>query len=351
MKFTVNAAAELVGGKIFGNGNLELLRVTKIEEAKQGDLSFLYLPSYLKYLENTSATAVIISPKFDKVNKNLTYIEVEKPEQAILQIIQKFFMPKFELNGISETSVISGSAKIDESAAIGENVFIGNNCSIGKGTKIFHNSVIMDSTIIGENCLIHPNVTLREQTEIGNRVIIHSGTVVGSDGFGYSPNSDGSYTKIPQIGNVVIEDDVELGSNVSIDRAALGSTRILKGTKLDNLVQVAHNVTIGKDTVLSAQTGIAGSTKVGSNCIIAGQVGVVGHIEITDNVIIGAQTGVSKSITKSGKYFGYPAKEMATALRLEAHVRNLPKTADKISSLEKRIEELEKQLNMKNVKD
>ena len=199
--------------------------------------------------------------------------------------------------------------------------------------------------VVGNNCIIYPNVTIREDCVIGDNVIIHSGTVIGSDGFGYAPRKEGGYDKVPQIGNVVLEDDVEIGSNVSIDRAALGSTVIRKGVKIDNLVQIAHNVNVGDNTVISAQTGIAGSTSIGKNCILAGQVGIVGHIEITDNVILGAQSGVSKSISNSGRYFGYPAKDLGTSLRLEGHFRNLPKYAERIKELERKIEELEKNLN------
>ncbi len=212
---------------------------------------------------------------------------------------------------------------------------------LASNTKIYHNSVILENCKIGNNVLIFPNVTIRENSVIGNNVIIHSGTVIGSDGFGFSPNSEGVYQKIPQIGNVVIEDDVEIGSNVSIDRAAIGSTVIGKGVKLDNLIQIAHNVKVGKNTVMSAQTGISGSTKIGENCIMAGQVGCVGHIEIGDNVLIGAQSGISKSLLKPGTYFGSPAKELKTTLKLEAHIRSLPDYLEKIKKLEEKVSQLE----------
>jgi len=206
----------------------------------------------------------------------------------------------------------------------------------------------LNNVEIGNNSLIYQNVSIRENSKIGNRVIIHSGTVIGSDGFGFNPDENGVYKKVPQIGNVIIEDDVELGSNVSVDRAAVGSTIIKRGAKVDNLVQIAHNVMVGEDTVIASQTGISGSTKIGNHCILAGQVGIVGHIEINDNVIIMAKTGIPKSIKKPGKYFGYPAKELQTALRLEAHIRNLPNYVDKIKNLESEINLLKERLDKKD---
>jgi UDP-3-O-[3-hydroxymyristoyl] glucosamine N-acyltransferase len=202
--------------------------------------------------------------------------------------------------------------------------------------------VILENVEIGDNVLIFPTVTIRENSKIGNNVIIHSGSVIGSDGFGYTPNEKGEYVKIPQIGNVIIEDDVEIGSNVSIDRAMLGSTIIKKGSKIDNLVQIAHNVIIGENTAISAQTGVSGSTEIGNNVIVAGQVGFADHLVIADKVIVAAKSGVSKSLTKPGIYFGSPAKEHREALRLEGHIRSLPDYAAKIKELEKRIEELSK---------
>ena len=228
---------------------------------------------------------------------------------------------------------------------------ISRGCRIGKNVKIFHNTVLLEDVEIGDDCLIFQNVSVREKCKIGNRVIIHSGTVIGSDGFGFEPDKEGRFHKIPQIGNVIIEDDVELGSNVSIDRASIGSTVIKRGVKVDNLVQIAHNVYIGEDTIISAQAGISGSTKVGKNCFILGQAGLTGHIEIADNVILIAQSGVSKSITKAGTYFGYPAKELKTAYKLESHIRNLPEYAKKITELEKELKMLKEKLGDKSAGD
>ncbi len=348
MKIKVKDVADLVGGKIIGDEECIISNVSKIQESQPGDLTFLYLPAYQKHLSTTRASAVLLSAKFPKDRTDLTYIEVDNPNNAFQKVILQFFTESLDLEGIDNTSDIDQSVTLGKNTAVGKNVVIEKNCAIGAGTKIFHNTVIMRNSTIGSNVLIYPNVTLRENTVVGDNVIIHSNTVVGSDGFGFSPRKEGGYDKIPQIGNVIIENDVEIGSNVSIDRAAIGSTIIKRGAKIDNLVQIAHNVIIGENTAISAQTGIAGSTIIGKNCIFGGQVGITGHIEIADGVLIGAQSGVSKSITKAGKYFGYPAKELGESLRQEAHIRSLPEYALKIKMLTKKIAELEKIINQNN---
>jgi len=341
MKIKLTEIADLINGNIVGNSEITISNLSNIQDAENGDLAFLYMPSYIEFLETTKASAVLIPPSFEKLNSNLNYIEVEKPNLAFQKIINTFFMPSFNLSEIDKTANIAPSVILSENTAIGINVVVGENSKIGANTKIYHNTVIMENCSIGNNTLIFPNVTIRENTIIGDNVIIHSGTVVGSDGFGYSPDEKGVYHKIPQIGNVIIEDNVEIGSNVSIDRAAVGSTIIHKGVKLDNLIQIAHNVKIGDNTVMSAQTGISGSATIGKNCIFAGQVGSVGHIEIADGVIVGAQSGISKAIKNSGTYFGSPAKEIRTTLRLEGHLRSLPNYVERIKSLEKKLAMLE----------
>ena len=243
---------------------------------------------------------------------------------------------------IHPTAIISTTAKVGNNCTFGSHVFIGERVTIGDNVTILSNSVILEDTVINNDCFIHPNVTIREQTEIGARVIIHSGTVIGSDGFGFSPNANGKYDKIPQVGKVVLEDDIEIGANCCIDRATMGETRIKRGTKLDNLIQIAHNVIIGEDTVIAAQTGISGSTKIGNHCVIAGQVGTAGHITIADNTTIGAQTGITKSITTQGKtYSGYPAKEHNSAKKIEASIRQLPELIREVRDLKNKIIELE----------
>jgi UDP-3-O-[3-hydroxymyristoyl] glucosamine N-acyltransferase len=340
MEVTLKEIAELVNAKIFGNEKIIIKNLAKIEEANPGDLTFLYLPGYNKFFPATRASAILVKPDFKKVRNDITYLEVTDPNKAFFKIINKFFTPAFKLDFVDPSASVHATANIGKNVSLGKNVVVSAGCVIGDNVKIFHNSVLYEDVFIGDDCLIFSNVSIREKCKIGDRVIIHSGTVIGSDGFGYDLDEKGTFHKVHQIGNVIIEDDVELGANVCIDRASTGSTIIKKGVKIDNLVQVAHNVIIGENTAIAAQAGISGSTKVGKNCLLAGQAGVVGHIEITDRVTIMAQTGVSKGISKSGAYFGSPAKEMSTALKLEAHLRSLPDYAAKIHQLENQVKEL-----------
>lgn len=347
MKVSIFDIASLVSGKITGDGDVEINNAAKIEEAQQGDLTFLYSPSYEKFFTTTNASAILVKKGFNKSRDDIIYIEVETPERAFTTVLMKYFNPTFSLEGIATSASIHKSAIIGDGTAIGENVVISPNCKIGNNVRIFHNVVILDNVEIGDDTLIFQNVSMRENCKIGKRVIIHANSVIGSDGFGYIKN-EGRYVKVPQIGNVVIEDDVEIGSNVSIDRAALGSTLIKRGVKLDNLVQVAHNVEIGEDTAISGQSGISGSTKIGKNCIFGGQVGLADHVEIADNVLLAAQSGVAKSILKPGMYFGAPAKERKTAFMLEAHLRNFSEYVERIKALEKELAELKEELAKHN---
>jgi UDP-3-O-[3-hydroxymyristoyl] glucosamine N-acyltransferase len=343
MNLLISKLADFVGGKIYGE-NLSIRSLAKIQEAKAGDLTFLYLPAYEKYFKDTKASAILVKPGFSKTRNDITYIEVKDPNKAFSKITIEYFSPDFKLTGIDSSCFIHPDALIGNNVALGKNVVISAGCKLGNDVKIFHNSVILEDCEIGDDSVIFPNVSIREKSIIGKRVIVHSGTVIGADGFGYFTDEQGKYIKIPQIGNVIIEDDVELGANVTVDRAALGSTIIRSGTKIDNLVQVAHNVEIGKDTVISSQTGISGSTKIGNHCMIAGQVGFIGHIEIADGTIIIAQSGISKSIIKPGKYFGTPAKEFSEALRQEAHIRNLSDYSQRIKLLEEELEKIKMKL-------
>jgi UDP-3-O-[3-hydroxymyristoyl] glucosamine N-acyltransferase len=336
--------AKIIGGEIVVpkglETDIEITQVAKIESAKEGEITFLSNPKYAKYLSLTKASAIIVPKNISDVP--IPAILVDDAYFSFLKIFLIFNPPKEPIKaGIHKTAVIGENTKIGKNVALGAYTVIGDNCSIGDNTKILPNTVISDETEIGNDCLIYANVTLREKTKIGSRVIIHSGTVVGSDGFGFA-KVDGKYTKIPQLGNVVIEDDVEIGSNCSIDRATMGETRIKRGTKLDNLVQVAHNVIIGEDTVIAAQTGIAGSTKVGNNVTIAGQVGIVGHIEIGDGAILAAQSGVSESVPPKAVYFGYPAKPHIEEKRRQVSLKQLPEIIKKIRRFEKELEELKK---------
>ncbi|MDP2365109.1 MAG: UDP-3-O-(3-hydroxymyristoyl)glucosamine N-acyltransferase [Ignavibacteria bacterium] len=347
MKISIKEISSLIDGRISGDDSLEIFNVAKIEDAEPGELTFLYLPSYEKHFPTTKASAIIVKTGFSKSRNDITYIETAAPEKAFFTILRKYFSPQFPLDGIDPSAFVHSTAKIAPNAAIGKNVVVSAGCDIGENTKIFHNTTIAENVSIGSNCLIHSNVSIREDSKIGSNVIIHSGTVVGSDGFGYSTNEKGEYEKIPQIGNVIIEDDVELGSNVSIDRAAIGSTIIKRGCKIDNLVQIAHNVVIGEHTVISSQTGVSGSTKVGDHCILAGQAGLVGHIELGDNVVITAQSGVSKSIIKPGYYSGSPAMEMRSHQKMQAQVRFIPDYVERIKELENQVKSLTELLSKK----
>lgn len=344
MNLTLSEVATITDAKLTGDQDFVVTGLAKIQEAKTGELTFLYLDTYEKFFPLTKASAIFVKDGFNKSRHDITYLEVKDPNKAFFTILIKYFSPNFKLNEIDSSAQIHPSAILGNNVGIGKNVVIGERCKIGDNTSIYHNTVLMNDVSVGNNSLIFPNVSVREECVIGSNVIIHSGTVIGSDGFGFVPGEGGAYIKIPQIGNVIIEDDVEIGSNVSIDRAALGSTLIKRGVKIDNLVQIAHNVVIGEDTAISGQTGFSGSTTVGKHCIFAGQVGVAGHLEIGDNIIVAAQSGVSKSLSKPGTYFGYPAKDRREALRTEGHLRNLSNYAERIKELEKKISELEKKV-------
>ena len=351
MDINLVEAAAFIGGVIYGNKNININNLAKIEEAKPGDLTFLYMSSYEKYFPATNASAILVEPGFKRSREDITYIEVKEPNKAFSKLIIKYFTPEFTLSGVDPSASVHPTAIIGNNTAIGKNVVVSAGCKIGNNVKIFHNTVLLEEVEIGDGSLIFSNVSIREKCKIGKRAVIYPGVVIGSDGFGFFTDEKGVYHKIPQIGNVIIEDDVEIGSNVTIDRAAIGTTLIKRGVKIDNLVQIAHNVVVGENTVISSQSGISGSTKIGNHCILAGQVGLVGHINIADYVIITAQSGVSKSITKPGQYFGSPAKEFKTALKLEAHIRNFPEYVDRIKKLEAQVNELNDKLkNLSNGK-
>ena len=327
--------AELISGEltIAELGDKEITGIGKIETAGENEITFIANPVYEKYFSGTSAGCVIVSRRFNDSlyqrldDRKVPLIRVDDPYLSFLTLLD-IMSPQTELQkiGIHENAVISDTAEISsEEVRIGANCFIGEKVKIGTRVSILPNTVILAGAEIADDVLIYPSVTIYQGTKIGARVIIHSGTVIGSDGFGQAKNSDGTFQKIPQKGIVVIEDDVEIGSNCSIDRATMGETVIRRGVKLDNMIQIAHNVEIGENTVIAAQTGIAGSTKIGRNCMIGGKVGIVGHISICDNVILTAATNVSKSITEPGMYSGYRSQPMRAELRQEAAIRNLNK--------------------------
>lgn len=337
--------AEILDGELDGNGDIDVVSIGKIESSQPSEITFISNPAYEKYFHTTHAGAIIVSKKFTpsestgKKRVPPALIRVDDPYISFLKLLE-IFSPAVELQkkGIDNTAVISGSAIISpEDVSIGANCFIGEKCRIGKRTRILPNVVLLHNVEVGDDVTIFPNVTIYHGCKIGNNVIVHSGTVIGSDGFGQARTEDGTYRKIPQNGIVVIDDNVEIGSNCSIDRATIGETRLCNGVKLDNQIQIAHNVYIGDNTVIAAHTGIAGSTKVGKNCMIGGKVGIVGHIEICDNVIITAATNVSKSINKPGVYSGYRALPQMQELKKEALLRNLEQFKKIIYELEKKI--------------
>lgn len=308
MKITAAQIAEVLEGVVEGDASVQVSTLSKIEEGKQGSISFLSNPKYNHYIYTTDASIVIVNNTFEPERPvKPTLIRVEDAYKRFSKILEFYNQIKLMKSGIEQPTVISEGVEYGEELYLGSFSYIGKNTKIGKNVKIYPNSFIGDNVIIGDNTILFAGVRVYSETVIGNDCIIHSGTIIGSDGFGFAPNEDGSYTKVPQIGNVVIEDAVEIGSCTTIDRATLGSTIIRKGVKLDNQIQIAHNVEIGEHTVIASQTGIAGSTKIGKHCIIGGQVGIVGHITIGDRVRIQAQSGVGKSIKSGETIQGSPA--------------------------------------------
>lgn len=308
MKITADQIAEVLEGVVEGDASVHVSTLSKIEEGKPGSISFLSNPKYNHYIYTTDASIVIVNNTFEAERPvKPTLIRVEDAYKAFSKILEFYNQIKLMKSGIEQPTVISEGVEYGEELYLGSFSYIGKNTKIGKNVKIYPNSFIGDNVIIGDNTILFAGVRVYSETIIGNDCIIHSGTIIGSDGFGFAPNEDGSYTKVPQIGNVVIEDAVEIGSCTTIDRATLGSTIIRKGVKLDNQIQIAHNVEIGEHTVIASQTGIAGSTKIGKHCIIGGQVGIVGHITIGDRVRIQAQSGVGKSIKAGETIQGSPA--------------------------------------------
>jgi len=337
MEFTSEELAFKLGAELIGDAQLKLYGIAPIEDAGSGELAFLANKKYFKYLESTKASAVIVPPEITEAD--VTLIVHPDPYLAFAQAVC-LFHPRDDSYpaGIHDSAVIGDGCEIDGSAHIGAGVVIANNVRIGSDSRIMPNCYIGKGSRIGNNSLIHPLVTIREGTQIGNNVILHSGTTIGTDGFGYALH-DGKHFKIPQIGIVVIEDEVEIGANCTIDRAALGETRIGRGTKIDNLVQIGHNVKTGENCILISQVGVSGSTQLGDGVILAGQVGLIGHLKIGDNVIVAAQSGVKDDLEASKKYLGSPAREMMRQKRIEAITGKLPEYLKRLQKLEKKLKD------------
>ena len=338
MKFSAQQIAALLGGKITGDGNRQVWDVGSIETAKEGQLTFLCDAKYLPHLPQTGASVVLMTDSIEFTGETqATLIRVENARAAmgqLLALVAKAMNPAKQ--GIEQPCFISEGVTIPEDAYVGAFVYIGKNVQLGKGVQIYPHTYIGDNVRIGDNTILYSGVKIYYNCVVGQDCILHAGVVVGSDGFGFEPDAKGVNQKLPQIGNVIIEDDVEIGANTTVDRAMMGSTIIRRNTKIDNLVQVAHNVEVGESTFLCAQVGIAGSTKVGAHCILAGQVGVAGHIEVTDNCVFGAQSGIAGSVRKAGMYQGSPAIDAMNWRRSSVGFKQLPDIMKRLQELEKK---------------
>jgi len=345
MNFTASQIALLINGKIEGDADASVNSFGKIEEAKAGQLAFLANPKYEDHLYSTQASVIIISESLPlKESVGSTLIRVPDAYTAFATLLSKYQeMMTQQMLGIQQPSYIAKTASCGENIFVGAFAYLGENVTIGNNTKIFPGVFVGDDVKIGNGSIIHPGVKIYKECVIGDRVTIHAGTVIGSDGFGFAPQADGSFKKVPQIGNVIVENDVEIGANTTIDRATIGSTIIKAGAKLDNLIQVAHNVEVGNSTVIAAQAGISGSTKIGKGAMIGGQAGVVGHVQIGDGAKINAQSGVSKSIGAGKAVTGSPAYDYTAALRSQAISRNLPELEKRVKELEALVKELIKE--------
>ncbi len=343
MTFTAAQIAMIINGKIEGDAHASVSSFGKIEEAQEGQLAFLANPKYEEHLYTTKASVIIINESQElKQSIKSTLLRVPDAYSAFATLLAKYQeLQTQQLQGIQQPSYIAASAKLGTGVFVAAFVYIGENVVIGNNVKLFAGVFLGDNVKINDNTILHPGVKVYHDCVLGKNVTVHAGTVIGSDGFGFAPQADGTFKKVPQIGNVIIEDFVEIGANATIDRATIGSTLVKSGAKLDNLIQVAHNVEVGNNTVIAAQSGVSGSTKLGKNVMIGGQAGIVGHITIADGAKINAQSGVSKSIKEPGAAVtGSPAYDYTSALRSQAITRNLPDLEKRIKTLEKQIQDL-----------
>ena len=336
MKFKAQQIADILEGDVIGNPEVEVSKLSKIEEGEKGSLTFLSNPKYNSYLYTTNASVAIVNKSLvlEKEVKT-TLIKVDDAYKSFSKLLEFYNEVKNNKSGREQPNFIAVSSEIGENEYIGAFVYIGENVKIGNNVKIYPNTNIGDNSIIGDNTVIFSGVKIYADTEIGENCKVHSGAVIGADGFGFAPNENGEFKAIPQIGNVIIEDNVDIGAACTIDRATLGATIIRKGVKLDNQIQIAHNVEIGENTVIASQTGVAGSTKIGQNCMIGGQVGIAGHLKIGDNVKILGQTGVTKNLRDNQMVHGTPAINARDFNKSYVYFKNLPKVVSKINQLEK----------------
>jgi len=342
MKKKLRELAQWVGGTVVGDEEVEISGVAAIEEARTGEITFIAHPKYLPLLNTTNASAVIVSTGITQARRPL--LCVANPYMAFAKILSLFFQKADQVKGIDPNAWVSPSARLGKEISIYPFVYVGDRCQIGDRVTLYPGVYVGEDSSIDEESILFPNVSIYSRTVIGKRVILHSGVVVGSDGFGYTKEGKKN-VKIPQVGGVEIEDDVEIGANTTIDRATLGKTIIRRGVKIDNLVQVAHNVVIGEDSIIVAQVGISGSTKIGSNVTLAGQVGLVGHIEIGDNVLVGAQSGVTHDLAANQAYSGSPAMEHRQFLRTITVMPKLPEMRKTLLDMEKRLKKIEEAIS------
>lgn len=336
MKFTAAQIAGILEGEVVGDPNAEVYKLSKIEEGTAGSLTFLANPKYTNFIYTTQATITIVNATFvPEQDITTTLIKVEDAYQSFSKLLEYYNQVKLMKSGIEQPSVISEGVTYGTDLYLGSFCYIGKNVSIGKNVKIYPNSFIGDNVSIGDNCVFFAGVRIYSETVIGSNCTLHSGTIIGSDGFGFAPQDDGTYKKVPQIGNVIIEDDVEIGACSTVDRATLGATIIRKGVKLDNHIQVAHNVEIGSNTVIASQTGIAGSTKIGKNCMIGGQVGFAGHLVIGDHVKIQGQSGITRNLSDGETVQGTPAITYGDYSKSYVHFKNLSKIVSELEQLKK----------------
>jgi UDP-3-O-[3-hydroxymyristoyl] glucosamine N-acyltransferase len=338
VKFTASQIAGILEGDIIGNPDIEVSKLAKIEEGEEGALTFLANPKYTQFIYDTKASITIVNKDFNPESElDTTLIKVEDAYKAFSKLLEYYNQVKMNKNGIEQPCYISESASYGENIYLGAFSYLGENVKIGNNVKIFPNSYIGDNVTIGDNVVVFSGAKIYSECVIGNHCVVNSGAIIGADGFGFAPNEKGEYTKVPQTGNVILEDYVDIGAATTIDRATLGSTVIRRGVKLDNQIQIAHNVEIGRNTVIAAQTGIAGSTKIGENCQIGGQVGIVGHITIGNNVKIQAQSGIGRNVKDNEVLQGSPALPYGDYNKSYVYFKNFPKIVKDISNLDKKI--------------
>lgn len=348
MQFTAQQIAQFLGGEIVGDASVSVNNLSKIEEGTPGTLTFLANPLYTQYIYKTQASIALVRRDFEPEHPvTPTLIKVDDPYTCLTRLLELVNQAQAGKSGIEQPSYVASSTQLPDDIYLGAFAYIGERVTLGEGCKIYPQVYIGDDVVIGKNVILYPGVKVYHGCRIGDNCILHAGTVIGSDGFGFAPQADGSYKKIPQIGIVILEENVETGANTTIDRATMGATVVRKGVKLDNLVQLAHNVEVGENTVMAAQVGVAGSAKIGSQCMLGGQVGVAGHRHVGNRVVIGAQSGIPNDVKDNMEIMGYPAVPKIDFARQTVHIKRLPELNNTIKELRREIEELKKNIQNK----